>query len=178
MVLNGAVIVYALLVTAADGVERRLVSGRPKLPWWIVGLSAFATAIDSSDIVADAGGVYSLGIALLRDQLGRHRRGWVLLAHFIALPMYRAGMYTNSEYLEAQFRADGARAQQPGAGAVSHDGDGQHLDDAVPDVCRRRRLGRRSLVGRWALVVLASTSVHDLGRLAERGAGRRRAVAR
>ena len=29
--------------------------------------------------------------------------GWALGAFFIMLPMYRAGMYTNAEYLEARF---------------------------------------------------------------------------
>ena len=29
--------------------------------------------------------------------------GWALLANWIAVPMYRAGMYTNAEYLEARF---------------------------------------------------------------------------
>ena len=29
--------------------------------------------------------------------------GWVVAAHFVVLAMYRAGMYTNAEYLEARF---------------------------------------------------------------------------
>ena len=29
--------------------------------------------------------------------------GWVIAAFFIFLPMYRVGMYTNAEYLEARF---------------------------------------------------------------------------
>ena len=28
---------------------------------------------------------------------------WLVAAHFVVLPMYRAGMYTNAEYLEARF---------------------------------------------------------------------------
>jgi SSS family solute:Na+ symporter len=77
--------------------------GGRSVPWWIVGISAFATAIDSSDIVADAGGVYSLGISYFVTNWVGTVVGWVLLAHFVALPMYKAGMYTNSEYLEARF---------------------------------------------------------------------------
>jgi SSS family solute:Na+ symporter len=111
VVLNGAVVVYALLAPwlgrARKPVEKSssqdwFLAGR-SLAWWIVGLSAFATAIDSSDIVADSGGVYSLGIRYFVTNWVGTVIGWMLLAHVIALPMYRAGMYTNSEYLESRF---------------------------------------------------------------------------
>ncbi|NIP95724.1 MAG: hypothetical protein GWO24_20705, partial [Akkermansiaceae bacterium] len=29
--------------------------------------------------------------------------GWLLLSHYVGIPMYRRGMYTNAEYLEARF---------------------------------------------------------------------------
>jgi SSS family solute:Na+ symporter len=102
-VLNGSVIVHALLTAKrSESSGDWFLAGRT-LPWWIVGLSAFATAIDSSDIVADSGGVYTLGIAYFVTNWVGTVGGWVLLAHCIALPMYRAGMYTNSEFLEARF---------------------------------------------------------------------------
>ena len=34
------------------------------MPWWLVGLSIYATAIDSSDLVADSGGTYALGLGV------------------------------------------------------------------------------------------------------------------
>jgi solute:Na+ symporter, SSS family len=101
--LNGAVIAYALFGSRRAESSRDWFLAARSLPWWIVGLSAFATAIDSSDLVADSGGVYSLGIRYFVTNWVGTVLGWVLLAHFIALPMYRAGMYTNSEYLEARF---------------------------------------------------------------------------
>src|SRR5688572_17358870 len=101
--LNGAVIIYALLAGPRTESSRDWFLGGRNLPWWIIGLSAFATAIDSSDLVADAGGVYSLGIRYFVTNWVGTVCGWMLLAHFIALPMYKAGMYTNSEYLEARF---------------------------------------------------------------------------
>jgi solute:Na+ symporter, SSS family len=103
VLLNGSVVVYALLGPRRSQSSRDWFLGGRSLAWWVVGVSAFATAIDSSDLVADAGGVYSLGIRYFVTNWVGTVGGWMLLAHFIAIPMYRAGMYTNSEYLEARF---------------------------------------------------------------------------
>ena len=103
VLLNGAIIVHALFGARGSESSREWFLGGRSLPWWIVGLSAFATAIDSSDLVADSGGVYSLGISYFVTNWVGTVTGWILLAHCIALPMYKAGMYTNSEYLEARF---------------------------------------------------------------------------
>lgn len=103
LALNGPIIIYGLIrsrdtKTSADW----FLAGR-SLPWWVVGLSLYATAIDSSDLVADAGGTYILGVSYFVANWVGVVVGWVLAAHFIVLPMYRAGMYTNAEYLEARF---------------------------------------------------------------------------
>ncbi|MCZ6850456.1 MAG: sodium/solute symporter, partial [Planctomycetota bacterium] len=103
LVLNGPIIGYGLLrsrdtKTSADW----FLAGR-SLSWWVVGLSLYATAIDSSDLVADSGGTYVLGFSYFVTNWVGVVVGWVLAAHFIVLPMYRAGMYTNAEYLEARF---------------------------------------------------------------------------
>ena len=103
VLLNGAVVIYALLGPRASETSQDWFLGGRSLPWWVVGISAFATAIDASDLVADCGGVYSLGIAYFVTNWVGTVGGWLLLAHFIAIPMYRLGMYTNSEYLEARF---------------------------------------------------------------------------
>ena len=103
LALNGPIILYGLrrsrdTKSSADW----FLAGR-SLPWWIVGLSLYATAIDSSDLVADAGGTYVLGLSYFVTNWFGIVAGWYLTAHYIALPMYRAGMYTNAEYLEARF---------------------------------------------------------------------------
>ena len=64
-------------------------------------MSLYATLIDSADLVADTGGAYSLGVRLFVPNLVGVIGGWLLLAHVIAIPMYRRGMYTNAEYLES-----------------------------------------------------------------------------
>lgn len=103
LAVNGGIILYGILrgrgtKTSADW----FLAGRT-LPWWMIGLSLYATAIDASDLVADSGGTYSVGISYLVANWVGVIGGWVLLAHWIAVPMYRAGMYTNAEYLEARF---------------------------------------------------------------------------
>ena len=63
----------------------------------------YATAIDASDLVADSGGTYTLGFRYFTANWVGIPVGWALGAFFILLPMYRAGMYTNAEYLEARY---------------------------------------------------------------------------
>ena len=73
------------------------------LPWWMVGLSMFATAVDSGDYVAVAGGAYQMGMNNITVWFLGITIGWFLVAWAVFLPMYRSGMFTNSEYLERRF---------------------------------------------------------------------------
>ncbi len=101
--LNGGIIGYGLYL--ARGVRSStdwFLAGR-SLPWWIVGLSMYATAIDASDLIADSGGTYTIGFRYFVSNMVGIVVGWALAAYFIFLPMYRAGMYTNAEYLETRF---------------------------------------------------------------------------
>ncbi len=101
--LNGGIFLYGM--ARARGTKTSLdwfLAGRT-LPWWMIGLSLYATVIDAGDLVADSGGTYTIGIAYLVTNWVGATGGWVLLANWIAVPMYRAGMYTNAEYLEARF---------------------------------------------------------------------------
>ncbi len=101
--LNGGIIGYGLYL--ARGVRSStdwFLAGR-SLPWWIVGLSMYATAIDASDLIADSGGTYTIGFRYFVSNMVGIVAGWALAAYFIFLPMYRAGMYTNAEYLETRF---------------------------------------------------------------------------
>ncbi len=101
--LNGAIIAYGLhLARGTRGSADFFLAGR-QLPWWIVGVSMYATAIDSSDLIADTGGTYTLGLSYFVVNWLGVIGGWALGAFFIFPPMYRAGMYTNAEYLEARF---------------------------------------------------------------------------
>ena len=105
IILNGGTILYGLYLSR--GVRSSadwFLAGR-QLPWWLIGLSMYATAIDSSDLVADSGGTYTMGLSVMVANWVGVVGGWVLAGFFVFLPMYRIGVYTNAEYLEARFGA-------------------------------------------------------------------------
>ena len=101
--LNGAIIVYGLFKSRETKSSSDWFLAGRTLPWWVIGFSLWATAIDASDIVADSGGTFSIGMRYFVTNWVGTVAGWIVGAWFIALPMYRAGMYTNAEYLEARF---------------------------------------------------------------------------
>jgi len=103
LVLNGSIIFYAMLRGRETHNSRDWFLAGRSLPWWIVGISMYATAIDSTDLVVDAGAAYGLGLRYFVANWMGVVGGWLLLAHVVAPQMYRAGMYTNAEYLEARF---------------------------------------------------------------------------
>lgn len=103
VILNGSIILFAVLYGSDTKTSSDWFLARRSLPWWIVGLSMYATAIDASDLVADSGGAYSFGITLFTINWVGVIVGWLFMSQFIALRMYRMGMYTNAEYLEARF---------------------------------------------------------------------------
>ena len=101
--INGAIIAFGLV--KARGTLRSIdwfLAARG-LPWWIVGLSMFATAVDSGDYVAIAGGAYTYGLTNITEWWLGITLGWLLVSYLIFMPMYRTGMYTNAEYLEYRF---------------------------------------------------------------------------
>ncbi len=74
-----------------------------KLGWPLIGLSLFATAVDSGDFVAVVGGAYQFGIVYLSSWWLGIPLGWLLATSIVLVPVYRAGFFTNAEYLEARF---------------------------------------------------------------------------
>ena len=101
--LNGVTIGIGIWISrGARNSSDWFLAGRT-LPWWAIGFSLYATAIDSSDLVADSGGVYTLGLSYFVTNWMGVILGWLLSAHVVTLVMYRQGMYTNAEYLEARF---------------------------------------------------------------------------
>jgi SSS family solute:Na+ symporter len=103
IVLNGSIIAYGLYLSR--GVRSSadwFLAGR-SLPWWLVGISMYATAIDASDLVADSGGTYTWGFSYFVTNWVGIVGGWALGAFVIFPGMYRMGLYTNAEYLEDRF---------------------------------------------------------------------------
>ncbi|MDP6468269.1 MAG: hypothetical protein QF918_11050 [Pirellulaceae bacterium] len=103
ILINGAIIAFGLW--KAYGTKRAVdwfLAGKG-LPWWIVGLSMFATAVDSGDYVAVAGAAYRNGMSYISPWWLGLTIGWITVAYVVLLPMYRTGMFTNAEYLEYRF---------------------------------------------------------------------------
>ena len=84
--LNIPVIVYGFYL----GLKVRsstdwFLAGRT-LPWWLVGISMYATAIDSSDLVGDSGETYNLGLSFFVINWVGVVAGWMIAGFF----MFRA----------------------------------------------------------------------------------------
>jgi SSS family solute:Na+ symporter len=101
--LNGGIILFGLWKARDTHETVDWFLAARGLPWWMVGLSMFATAVDSGDYVAVAGGAYKQGLPYISAWWLGMTTGWVLVAWVILIPMYKSGMFTNCEYLEYRF---------------------------------------------------------------------------
>ena len=101
--INAAIIAYGLWKSRETHRAVDWMLAARGLPWWMVGLSMFATAVDSGDYVAVAGAAYQNGMNFITDWWLGITIGWMLVAWAVFLPMYRSGMFTNAEYLERRF---------------------------------------------------------------------------
>jgi SSS family solute:Na+ symporter len=101
--INGAIIAFGLWKSRETNRAVDWMLAARGLPWWMVGLSMFATAVDSGDYVAVAGAAYQNGMNFITDWWLGITIGWFLVAWAVFLPMYRSGMFTNAEYLERRF---------------------------------------------------------------------------
>ena len=100
---NGAIVGYGLLISRRTQRSSDWLLAAKALPWWMVGLSMFATAVDSGDYVAVVGGAYTFGLSNLTTWWLGLPIGWFVAAYFVFLPLYRGSMFTNAEYLEYRF---------------------------------------------------------------------------
>jgi SSS family solute:Na+ symporter len=101
--LNGSVIVVGMLMSRGTISSRQWFLGGRALPWWGIGLSMFATNVDNADLVAVTGSTYKEGLHLISVYAIGSAAGGILAAFIVVPVIYRAGFYTNAEYLEARF---------------------------------------------------------------------------
>ncbi|MBI4551347.1 MAG: hypothetical protein HY710_03715 [Candidatus Latescibacteria bacterium] len=102
-VINGGIVLYGLIVFRGKRKSFDWYLAAKSMPWWAVGLSAFATAVDSGDYVAITGGAYHLGLSQLSQWWLGIAVGWFVLSFFVIVPMYRSGVFTNAEWIEFRF---------------------------------------------------------------------------
>jgi SSS family solute:Na+ symporter len=103
LVLNGAVIGYGLYLARGTSTSGEWFLARRALPWWAVGLSMFATNVDSADLVGVTGQTYNEGLHVISVYAVGSAAGGILAAFWLVPSIARQGLYTNSEYLEARF---------------------------------------------------------------------------
>ena len=103
LVINGGIVLYGIIVFRRQQESFDWYLAAKSMPWWIVGLSAFSTAVDSGDYVALVGGAYTLGLSQLSPWWLGIAVGWFVLSFFVIVPMYRSGVFTNAEWLEFRF---------------------------------------------------------------------------
>ena len=103
VVLNGGIVVYSLIAFRNKGESFDWYLAAKSMPWWVIGLSAFGTAVDSGDYVGIVGGSYNLGLSQLAQWWLGIAVGWTVLSFFVIVPMYRSGVFTNAEWLEFRF---------------------------------------------------------------------------
>ena len=56
LVLNGGIVAYSLIAFRNKGESFDCYLAAKSMPWWVIGLSAFGTAVDSGDYVGIGGG--------------------------------------------------------------------------------------------------------------------------
>ena len=103
--INGSIILIGLWLARGTTTSADWFLAAKRLPWWMVGLSMFATAVDSGDYVAVAGGAYDQGLAYISAWWLGLGVGWCLVAYVVFVPMYRAGMFP-AEWTEVCFWGD------------------------------------------------------------------------
>ena len=91
VVLNGGIVAYSLIAFRNKGESFDWYLAAKSMPWWVIGLSAFGTAVDSGDYVGIVGGSYNLGLSQLAQWWLGIAVGWTVLSFFVIVPMYRSG---------------------------------------------------------------------------------------
>lgn len=103
LVINGAIIGYGFYLARGTETSSEWFLGKRALPWWGIGLSMFATNVDNADLVSVSGKTFKDGLHILTVYALGSGVGGILSGFFVAPAMYRAGCYTNAEYLEARY---------------------------------------------------------------------------
>jgi len=105
LLLNGSIIAYGFYLSRGTVSSSEWFLGKRALPWWGIGLSMFATNVDNADIVSVTGKTFTTGLHIISVYAIGSAVGGILAAFVIVPNMYRAGFFTNAEYLEARFGA-------------------------------------------------------------------------
>ena len=101
--LNSLVFGFAALRSLKTKSDVDWFLGGRSLPFWLVGMSMFATSVDGGEYVSINGVTYRDGMSMLVGPIFGVGVGGIIAAFVVVPPMYRAGYFTNAEYLESRF---------------------------------------------------------------------------
>ena len=77
--------------------------GGRTLPFWMVGVSMFATSVDGGEYISMNGATYQDGLVMISGLIFGVGVGGVIAAFLVVPSMYRSGLFTNAEYLEGRY---------------------------------------------------------------------------
>ena len=80
LAINLAIILYGVWKSKETASSVQWFLAAKGLPWWMVGLSMFATAVDSGDYVAVAGQAYRAGMSYISGWWLGISVGWLVVA--------------------------------------------------------------------------------------------------
>ena len=103
LVINLGIVAYGFVLVRGVRKSFDWFVAAKTLPWWAIGFSAFATAVDSGDYTSVAGAAYRQGISQFTQWWVGIAIGWFVMAFFVVTVLYRAGFFTNAEWLEFRF---------------------------------------------------------------------------
>ncbi len=103
LLLNGGVMAYGFYLARGTTTSQEWFLGKRSLVWWTIGLSMFATNIDNADIVSLTGTSYKEGFHIIAVHTLGAFIGAIIAAFYLVPAMFRAGHFTNAEYLESRF---------------------------------------------------------------------------
>ena len=101
--LNLFVFGYAALCARKTNTDVDWFLGGRNLPFWLVGVSMFATSVDGGEYVAINGATYQDGLIMITGTVFGVGIGGMVAAFLVVPRMYEAGVFTNAEYLELRF---------------------------------------------------------------------------
>lgn len=95
------IVIWGLKHGKSSDSQSYFLAGR-SMPWWIVGLSLFASSISSTTLIGQSGDAYDTGLAVFNYNL----TGVIVMVFFaiFLLPLYiRSKVFTIPEFLEKRF---------------------------------------------------------------------------
>ena len=101
--VNFAIFAYGIWCSRRTKTSLDWFLGGRSLPFWIVGLSMFATSVDGGEYVSINGQSYKDGLSVIAGLMAGATIGSIVAAFIVVPRLYLGGHFTNAEFLEVRF---------------------------------------------------------------------------